>query len=69
VADISMCLGTGCAKKDSCYRFTATPSTYQSYCAFHLSEGECANYWDNANETAIVDRVEFWERIADFYEY
>ena len=26
--DITMCKGTGCPKKETCYRFTATPDKY-----------------------------------------
>lgn len=32
MADITMCDGTGCLKKDDCYRHTATPNKWrQSY--------------------------------------
>lgn len=32
VPDITMCKGTGCPLRNSCYRFTATPNEYrQSY--------------------------------------
>jgi hypothetical protein len=29
--DITMCTGDGCSKKNTCYRFTATPGHRQSY--------------------------------------
>jgi len=29
--DIAMCCGVRCAKRNRCYRFTATPDRYQSY--------------------------------------
>ena len=29
--DISMCPGTGCKVKETCYRYTATPGMRQSY--------------------------------------
>jgi hypothetical protein len=29
--DITMCFGTGCPKKKTCYRYTAKPSFLQSY--------------------------------------
>jgi len=29
--DISMCDGKNCKKKEECYRFTAVPSSWQSY--------------------------------------
>jgi hypothetical protein len=32
MADITMCAGEGCLKKESCYRFNATPNPFrQSY--------------------------------------
>jgi len=38
MADITMCVGTKCSKKDTCYRFTAEPSSIQSYGAFYELE-------------------------------
>jgi hypothetical protein len=41
--DITMCNNDKCNKRESCYRFTATPSHYgQSYCNF--SESGCEYY-------------------------
>ena len=33
MADITMCNGEGCEAKETCYRYTAKPSKYQSYFA------------------------------------
>lgn len=49
--DITMCEGTGCPRKESCHRFTATPSEYrQSY--FETppvkEDGKCEMYWGDA---------------------
>jgi len=49
--DITMCPGTNCPYKESCYRFTAKPSEYwQSYFTEPPFKGdECEMYWgDNA---------------------
>jgi len=50
--DIAMCNGDGCAKRDTCYRATATPSYYQSYFTLNPikdeNSGECPEYWDDA---------------------
>ena len=49
--DITMCLGTKCPYKESCYRFTAKPSEYmQSYFMKPpIKDGKCEMYWgDNA---------------------
>jgi len=48
--DISMCSSNTCPLKDSCYRFTATPSPFrQSYADFKYDEqtGKCDHYWNN----------------------
>lgn len=46
--DITMCTGVGCNKKDTCYRFTATPSGWQSYfCVSPIDQdGNCESYWE-----------------------
>ena len=45
MADITMCLGQMCAKKETCYRFTATPNEHrQSYFVappISMLTGEC----------------------------
>ena len=51
--DISMCTGSGCSKKKTCYRFTAKPSPYrQSYFGGSpvREDGECEYYWETDNE-------------------
>ncbi len=40
--DISMCRNEECEKNKRCYRFTAPPSTWQSYSDFKPDDkGEC----------------------------
>jgi hypothetical protein len=48
--DITMCPGTNCPFKESCYRFTAKPNDYQSYFIEPpFKDDECEMYWgDNA---------------------
>lgn len=43
-----MCPGTDCPKKETCYRFMATPSDYQSYFIHSpiKEDGECDHYWE-----------------------
>jgi hypothetical protein len=63
MADISKCLGTGCDKKESCYRFTAPSNPYwQSVTPYYkqLEEGgECDSFWDNSGRknTRRVDKT------------
>lgn len=47
--DISMCFGEGCPKKETCYRYRATPNELrQSYGMFeaNLNNGKCDYYWE-----------------------
>lgn len=48
--DITMCNNTECAKRESCYRFTATPDYLQSYAKFEGGK-ECEYFWDNKKES------------------
>lgn len=46
--DITMCSGEECALKESCYRFTAKASEYQSYFIDPpIKDGECRYYWED----------------------
>ena len=53
MADITMCNGIGCEKKDQCYRHTATPSRYQSYFLNSPikvdkdNKQKCSLFWSN----------------------
>ena len=38
--DISMCMNAACKLHETCYRFTATPSKWQSYSKFEDPEEE-----------------------------
>jgi hypothetical protein len=51
--DITMCLGTNCPYKESCYRFTAKPSEYmQSYFMKPpIKDGKCDMYWGDLSES------------------
>ena len=44
--DIAMCQNADCSKKDSCYRFQATPhESYQSYADYNGCENGYDCYW------------------------
>ena len=53
--DITMCSGEECSEKQSCYRFTAKASDYQSYFMTPpVKDGQCDHYWEiksNQNDT------------------
>ena len=50
MSDITMCLGTDCPYKETCYRYTSEPSDWQSYFSVPpIKDGKCDMYWgDNA---------------------
>jgi hypothetical protein len=55
--DLDMCPGTDCPQKETCYRFTAKPSDWQSYFTVPpLKNGQCDMYW-GVNAQAIFDQV------------
>jgi len=48
--DISMCKGKDCPLKENCYRYTATPSCYQTFFVnppYNREKRECDYYWEN----------------------
>ena len=50
--DITMCVGTDCPQKETCYRFTAKPNEYwQSYFSVPpIKDGKCEYYWADNSE-------------------
>ena len=46
MTDISKCCGEGCKLRDTCFRYLAEPSEYQSYLTIApSSDTECVMYW------------------------
>ena len=47
--DISMCTNEACVDKKQCYRYTATPSSWQSFMKFDGPSGDspCSAFWQN----------------------
>jgi hypothetical protein len=41
--DITLCLNHNCSKKNTCYRYIAETSEYQSF--FCPDEKDCEHYW------------------------
>jgi hypothetical protein len=60
--DITMCPGTNCPHKETCYRYTAKPSEYQSYFTeAPVKDGKCDMYWgENAKSV--------WKQINEIIE-
>ena len=52
MADITMCKGTDCPLKESCYRYTANVNELnQSYFAEPpVKDGKCEMYWGKQSE-------------------
>ena len=50
MADITMCSGLNCPKKESCHRYMANKSFWQSYFTevpYNKELDDCEYYWDN----------------------
>ena len=55
--DITMCPGTDCPYKETCYRYTAKPSDWQSYFSVPpIKDGKCDMYWGD-NAEAIFNQL------------
>ena len=55
--DITMCPGTNCPHKETCYRYTAKPSDYQSYFTeAPVKDGKCEMYW-GANAESVWNQI------------
>lgn len=53
--DISMCEGIDCPLKETCYRYLATPSYWQSYSNFYeyIENGKCEHYWECESKSTL----------------
>lgn len=49
MADITMCNGEKCDKKEQCYRYTAPPSEYwqSMFSCSPMIKGSCEYFWKN----------------------
>ena len=56
--DISMCTNVHCPSKEYCFRFTAKPSTYQSYANFSCEDDEvnCSYFYPNGKDSLKCKR-------------
>ena len=60
--DITMCQGTNCPHKETCYRYTAKPSEYQSYFIDPpVKDGKCDMYWGENAESV-------WKQLNEIIE-
>lgn len=56
MADITMCVGTGCPLRDKCYRYTATPNEHRQSFADFTSK---VTYGEDGYGTPAPDCPEF----------
>ncbi len=58
MADITMCKGTDCPHKESCYRFTANPNEYRQayFVEPPIKDGKCDMYWGE-NQMNIYNQL------------
>lgn len=60
--DITMCVGTNCPQKETCYRYTAKPSDYQYYFIDPpVKDGKCEMYWGENAESV-------WKQLNEIIE-
>ena len=51
MSDITKCMGQGCPIKDTCKRYTAKESIWQSYFwESPIKDGKCDMYWGEDSE-------------------
>ena len=60
MTDIAKCNGIGCNKKDTCFRYLATDSEYQSYILIS-DVNNCDHYWQIQNKDALKMLQREWD--------
>lgn len=57
MSDITMCSGDNCPLKETCYRYLAPKSEYQSYFidAPVTKNGKCLYYWEYEKEVKVKE--------------
>lgn len=57
MADISMCGGEGCDRRQRCHRFTAIPNPFrQSYLVPKTPGDQCEHFWNNDDASQQGER-------------
>jgi hypothetical protein len=61
MADITMCQNEDCPVKDTCFRYLATPSQYQSFYVFDKDTKEpCDWYWECTDDKELEQFNRMW---------
>ena len=60
MADITMCMGSGCRARNHCYRFTATPSDYRQswFAQTPGSDKKCEYYYEMEVDKMYYDVID-----------
>lgn len=58
--DITMCKGTDCPHKETCYRFTAKSNEYRQayFMEAPIKEGKCEYYWGK-------NQINIWNELKE----
>jgi hypothetical protein len=58
--DITMCPGTNCPHKETCYRYTATPSEHRQayFMEAPIKEEKCDMYWGE-------NQINIWNQLKE----
>lgn len=63
MVDIAMCDNDKCLVKDTCFRYRATPSQYQTYFIVAKEEKDattCSEYWEVTSEENLEKLNRYW---------
>ena len=61
MADIAMCRGEGCDRREKCYRYTAPINRYRQTVFYHQAK-DCEWFWDNTGKVDGREIGQWWER-------
>lgn len=61
--DITLCQGTNCPHKETCYRFTATPNEYRQayFTEAPIKDGKCEMYWGE-------NQINIWNQLKEIMQ-
>ena len=65
MADIAMCFGESCDKKELCYRYTAPVNEYMQTTIPAPTERPCRKYWNNKGKVDGRKIGKWWKVRSD----
>lgn len=65
MADITMCRGEGCTRREQCYRYTAPINRYGQSVFINTPKEPCSHFWDNAGRRDGREIGMWWKKTED----